>query len=58
MNIHEYQGKELFRQYGIPVMEQVVVTRAEDAGPAAEKLGGKVVVKAQVLVGGLSLIHI
>ncbi len=52
MNIHEYQGKELFKQYGIPVMEQVVVTRAEDAGPAAEKLGGKVVVKAQVLVGG------
>lgn len=52
MNIHEYQGKELFKQYGIPVMEQVVVTRAEDAGPAAQKLGGKVVVKAQVLVGG------
>ncbi len=52
MNIHEYQGKELFKQYGIPVMDQVVVTRPEDAGPAAAKLGGKVVVKAQVLVGG------
>jgi len=52
MNIHEYQGKELFKQYGIPVMDQAVVSRPEDAGPAAVRLGGKVVVKAQVLVGG------
>lgn len=52
MNVHEYQGKELFRKYGIPVMDQVVVTRAEDAEAAAAKMGGKVVVKAQVLVGG------
>ena len=52
MNVHEYQGKQLFRSYGVPVQEQEVVTSADDAGKAADKLGGFVVVKAQVLVGG------
>jgi succinyl-CoA synthetase beta subunit len=52
MKIHEYQAKELFQEYGIPVQEQVVVDNAKDARAAAEKLGGTVVVKAQVLVGG------
>jgi succinyl-CoA synthetase beta subunit len=52
MNIHEYQGKELFRQYGIPVQEQVVIDKPEDAAEATRKLGGFVVIKAQVLVGG------
>ncbi|TVQ27295.1 MAG: ADP-forming succinate--CoA ligase subunit beta [Spirochaetaceae bacterium] len=52
MNVQEYQGKELFKSYGIPVQDQIVVTRAADAREAAEKLGGFVVVKAQVLVGG------
>ncbi len=52
MNVQEYQGKELFKSYGIPVQDQVVVTRASDAREAARKLGGFVVVKAQVLVGG------
>ncbi|MFW6234340.1 MAG: ATP-grasp domain-containing protein, partial [Spirochaetota bacterium] len=52
MNVQEYQGKELFKAYGIPVQDQIVVTNAADAREAAEKLGGFVVVKAQVLVGG------
>jgi succinyl-CoA synthetase beta subunit len=52
MKIHEYQGKELFREYGIPVTDQAVITRAGEARAATERMGGKVVVKAQVLVGG------
>ncbi|MFW5689030.1 MAG: ADP-forming succinate--CoA ligase subunit beta [Spirochaetota bacterium] len=52
MNIHEYQGKEIFAEYGIPVNEQAVVTTPEAAKAAAEKMGTTVVVKAQVLVGG------
>ncbi len=52
MKIHEYQAKELFKSYGIAVTDQAVVTKAADARSAAERLGGKVVVKAQVLVGG------
>ena len=52
MNIHEYQGKELFAKYGIPVHEQIIATTPEEARAAAEKLGTTVVVKAQVLVGG------
>ncbi|MFW5728736.1 MAG: ADP-forming succinate--CoA ligase subunit beta [Spirochaetota bacterium] len=52
MKIHEYQAKELFAEYGIPIQEQVVVDDAKDARAAAEKIGGTVVVKAQVLVGG------
>ena len=52
MKIHEYQAKELFEEYGIPVQEQVVVDNPKDARAGAEKLGGTVVVKAQVLVGG------
>jgi len=52
MKIHEYQAKELFQQYGIPVQEQAVISDATKARAAAEKMGGFVVVKAQVLVGG------
>lgn len=52
MNVHEYQGKELFGSYGIPVQQQEVVTSAAEARKAAERLGGVVVVKAQVLSGG------
>ena len=52
MKIHEYQAKELFGEYGIPIQEQVIVDRAADARAAAEKIGGTVVIKAQVLVGG------
>ncbi len=52
MNVHEYQGKEIFARYGIPVNDQAVVTTPEAARAAAEKMGTTVVVKAQVLVGG------
>ncbi|THB72708.1 MAG: ATP-grasp domain-containing protein [Desulfobulbaceae bacterium] len=48
----EFQGKEYFKQAGIPVPEGVVVNTAEDAATAAEKIGKPVVVKAQVLAGG------
>jgi succinyl-CoA synthetase beta subunit len=48
----EYQAKELFAKHGVPATLGTVVERAEDARAAAEKLGGKVVVKAQVLTGG------
>ena len=48
----EYQAKELFAKHGVPATLGTVVERAEDARAAAEQLGGKVVVKAQVLTGG------
>ena len=52
LDLHEYQGKELFRRYGIPVSEGVLATTVDEARAAAETLGGPVVVKAQVLIGG------
>jgi succinyl-CoA synthetase beta subunit len=48
----EFQAKELFAKHGVPVTLGSVVGRAEDAAAAAESLGGRVVVKAQVKVGG------
>ena len=52
MDLHEYQGKELFRRYGIPVSEGRLVTTPAEARSAAEEIGYPVVVKAQVLTGG------
>ena len=52
MDLYEYQGKELFKRFGIPVSEGRLATTAEEARAAAEELGGQVVVKAQVLTGG------
>ncbi|MBX2878670.1 MAG: ADP-forming succinate--CoA ligase subunit beta [Granulosicoccus sp.] len=53
MNLHEYQSKQLFGKYGMPVPKNTVVTTAEEAGKAATELGnGRVVVKAQVHAGG------
>jgi succinyl-CoA synthetase beta subunit len=52
LDLHEFQGKELFRRFGIPVSEGRLATTAEEAGAAAQELGGQVVVKAQVLIGG------
>jgi succinyl-CoA synthetase beta subunit len=52
MDLYEYQGKQLFKQFGIPVSDGRFVTTAQDARAAAEELGGQVVVKAQVLTGG------
>ena len=52
MDLYEYQGKQLFARYGIPVSEGRLATTAEEARAAAEEIGGPVVVKAQVLTGG------
>jgi len=53
MNLHEYQAKQLFAEYGLPVSKGYAVDNAEDAAAAANKLGGsKWVVKAQVHAGG------
>jgi succinyl-CoA synthetase beta subunit len=52
VDLYEHQGKELFRRYGIPVSEGQVATTPGEARTAASDLGGQVVVKAQVLVGG------
>ena len=53
MNLHEFQGKQLFREYGLPVSQGFAVTSASDAVEAAKKIGGtKWVVKAQVHAGG------
>jgi succinyl-CoA synthetase beta subunit len=52
VDLYEYQGKELFRRFGIPVSEGRVASTPEEARAAAEELGGQVVVKAQVLTGG------
>jgi succinyl-CoA synthetase beta subunit len=53
MNIHEYQAKELFSSYGIPILKGGVARTPSEARQVAEKLGGSVwVVKAQVHAGG------
>jgi len=52
MNLHEYQGKELFRAGGIPVPPGEVARTAEEAAAIADRLGYPAVVKAQVLIGG------
>ena len=52
MDLFEYQGKELLRRFEVPVPEGRVATTPEEAADAAHFLGGKVVVKAQVQVGG------
>src|SRR5215203_7527501 len=51
MDLYEYQGKQLFARFGIPVSEGKLVSTPEEARAAAEELGGQVVVKAQVLTG-------
>jgi len=52
MDLYEYQGKQLFKQFGIPVSDGRLATTPDEARTAAEELGGQVVVKAQVLTGG------
>ena len=52
MNIHEYQGKNLFRENGVPVPEGYPAFSVEEAIEAAKKIGGKCVVKAQIHAGG------
>lgn len=52
MNLHEYQAKRLFAQYGVPIPNGKVATTADQARDIARELGGRVVVKSQVLTGG------
>ncbi len=52
MNLHEYQAREILRRYGIPVPPGEVATTPAEARAIADRLGGKVVVKAQVHAGG------
>ena len=53
MKIHEYQGKEILRKYGIPVPRGIAAFTLQEAVEAAQKLGGPVwVVKAQIHAGG------
>ena len=52
MDLMEYQAKELFAKHGVPVNVGTVVTEASEAAAAAEANGGRVVVKAQVKIGG------
>jgi succinyl-CoA synthetase beta subunit len=52
VDLYEYQGKQLFARFGIPVSEGRLATSPEEARAAAQEIGGAVVVKAQVLTGG------
>ena len=52
MNLHEYQAKQLFKDYGIPVLPWRIAESAEEAEIAANELGCPVIVKAQVHAGG------
>jgi succinyl-CoA synthetase beta subunit len=52
VDLYEYQGKELFKRFGIPVSDGRLATTPQEARAAADELGGPVVVKAQVLTGG------
>ena len=53
MNIHEYQAKDLFRQYGVKTLDGVVASNPDEAAKACKDLGSKIwVVKAQVHAGG------
>ena len=52
MNIHEYQAKEMFEKFGVPTPNSGVASTAEEAIEIADRIGGRVVVKAQVHAGG------
>ena len=52
MDLFEYQARDLFESHGVPVLGGAVAFTPEEAGAAAESMGGRVVVKAQVKVGG------
>jgi len=52
MKIHEYQAKALLARYGVPVPRGEVAYTVEEAEAAAKKIGGSVVVKAQIHAGG------
>ncbi|MCK4900857.1 MAG: acetate--CoA ligase family protein, partial [Anaerolineales bacterium] len=52
MKLHEYQSKQIFANNGIPIPNGRVAATAQGAKQIAEELGGRVIVKSQVLVGG------
>lgn len=52
MKLHEYQSKQIFAKYGIPIPKGRVAATADEAKQIAKELGGLVVIKSQVLVGG------
>jgi succinyl-CoA synthetase beta subunit len=52
VDLYEYQGRALFEKHGLPVLSGGVAQTPQEAGELAERLGGRVVVKAQVKVGG------
>jgi succinyl-CoA synthetase beta subunit len=52
VDLFEYQARDLFEKHGVPVLAGAVATTADEAFAAASKMGGRVVVKAQVKVGG------
>ncbi len=52
MDLYEHQGKELLRSFGLETLEGIVATTPREAKDAAQKIGGTVAVKAQVLIGG------
>lgn len=52
MKLHEYQSKQIFAKHGVPIPKGRVAATANEAKAIAEELGGRVVVKSQVLVGG------
>jgi len=52
VDLYEYQGRDLFARHGLPVLDGGVATTPQEARTIAERLGGRVVVKAQVKVGG------
>jgi len=52
VDLYEYQARDLFERYGVPVLPGIVADSPEEVRAAAEKLGGVVVVKAQVKTGG------
>ena len=52
MDLYEYQARDLFERYGVPVLAGIVADTPEEVRAAAEKIGGVVVVKAQVKTGG------
>jgi len=52
MKLHEYQSKKIFEQFGVPIPRGRVANIASEAKQIAEELGGRVIIKSQVLVGG------
>ncbi len=52
MDLFEYQARDLFEKHGVPVLAAAIARTADEAEAVAKKIGGKVIVKAQVKVGG------